>query len=59
MIPQEHPTDEEKKAIVAVINWRAKDRIALANRRDRDAQRDEYKQRGNLRQAADQLKGQP
>lgn len=49
------PDDAKEQACVAVVNWRAADKVAIANKKDVLAQRDEYKERNNLRRAADKL----
>lgn len=59
MIHQKDPQDAKEKVIVAVVNWRQADRKAVANKRDDNAQRAEYKERRNLRVAADELGGTP
>ncbi len=59
MIHEKDPQDAKETALVAVINWRQADRKAVAHKRDHEAQRAEYKERNNLRLAADQLGGQP
>lgn len=61
MVSQVIPQDDAKEgAVVAIKNWRAADKVALANKSDRDAGRAEYKERNNLRAAADKLgSGQP
>jgi hypothetical protein len=57
-MPQQKIIEETKeRALVAVVNWRAADKVAFTNKADRDAQRTEYRERNNLRAAADDLTG--
>lgn len=52
-------TPVQETALRTVVVWRQDDKAAIANPRDRDAQRAEYRSRCKLRDAADKLGGQP
>jgi hypothetical protein len=45
------------RLIRAVTVWRTNDKAALADKRDRDLQRAEYRARNELRSSADQVDG--
>lgn len=47
--------DAKEKACVAVVNFRVADKTAIADKRDPEKQKAQYKQLNNLRAAADKL----
>lgn len=46
---------EKERVVVAAVNFREADKIAIADKRDIMKQREQYKELNNLRAAADKL----
>ena len=62
MLPQAALGAPVDTLVRCAVTWRGADRKAIADKRDHDAQRAEYRERKNLRQAVDVLEqkaGQP